>query len=336
MVKYPAAQLTPRIIMPKKVTYQVPPGSKPARLDILLHKVGMALSRSQAKRAITSGRVKINGFIEKRPGTMVRAGSMLEAYIPDPRPEKPQPENIPLDFLYEDDDILVVDKPPGIIVHPGAGRMSGTVVNALLFHGRRLSRLGGEWRPGVVHRLDKETSGALLMAKTDDAHRKMAEQFRNRRVEKTYMALVLGAVDEEEGKIESAIERHPVKRTKMKGYAEGGRYALTEWRVVERFPGATLLEVKPYTGRTHQIRVHFSEAGHPVVGDKMYSSQKRIKQIHNMKVRAALLNLKRHALHAHRLSFEHPTSGERMTVESPVPYDMRRAVEALRRAGAEI
>ncbi len=322
--------------MPKKHTHQVPPGSKTDRLDVVLYRTGIFLSRSQAKRAVTSGKVKINGSTERRPGAAVKPGSMLEAYIPDPQPEKPQPEDISINFLYEDDYILAVDKPAGMIVHPGAGRVSGTVVNAMLFHGKQLSRLGGRWRPGVVHRLDKETSGVLLMAKTDDAHRNIAEQFRNRKVEKTYLALVSGSFENDEGRIESAIERHPVKRTKMKGYAEEGRYALTEWKVVERFPGATLLEVKPHTGRTHQIRVHLSEAGRPVVGDKMYSSQKRIKQIHNMKVRAALLNLKRHALHAHRLSFEHPFSGEWMTVESPMSYDMRRAVEALRRAGAEV
>jgi len=324
------------VVMPRKITHQVPPGSKPARLDVLLYEVGGLSSRSQAKRAIVSGMVKIDGLPERRPGTVVKSGAMLEAYIPDRKPEKPRPENIDLDFLYEDDDILVVDKPPGIIVHPGAGRMSGTLVNALLFHGKRLSRLGGDCRPGVVHRLDKETSGVLLVAKTDDAHRAMAAQFKNREVEKTYLALVSGSMDGEEGEIESAIGRHPVKRIRMKGHVEEGRYALTKWKVVERFPGATLLEVKPYTGRTHQIRVHLSEAGHPVVGDKMYSSQKRIKRIHNMKVRAALLGLKRHALHAHRLSFRHPASGEWLTLESPMPYDMRRAAEALRRAGAEI
>ncbi len=320
--------------MPKKVTRQVPPGYKPRRLDIALHGMGIFPSRSQAKHAIEEGRVKLSGA-EVKPGNIVGSGDRIEVFLPDPRPAAPQPENIPLDIIYEDKDILVIDKPAGTVVHPGAGNMTGTLVNAVLFHCHDLSGIGGVLRPGVVHRLDKDTSGVLIMAKNDVAHNSITKQFQDRSVEKIYLAIVLGRMPEPEGKIEKPIGRHPVRRTKMHGSTPNGRLAVTQWKELEVFPGASLLELNLLTGRTHQIRVHLSEAGRPVVGDKLYGTKKRLKTIPDMAVRAALIDIKRQALHAHKLAVEHPTTGERMTFTSPLPDDMRRAVEALRYAASK-
>ena len=319
--------------MPQKITREIPPGDKPKRLDVALHDMKIFFSRSQAKHAIDNGEVKIIGA-KVKPGLIVKPGDRLEIFLPDPKPAKPQPENIPLKIIYEDHDILVIDKPAGIVTHPAAGNYTGTLVNAVLFHCHDLSSIGGVMRPGVVHRLDKDTSGVLVMAKNDLAHQSLSTQFHDRTVEKTYLAIVLGKMPEREGSIESSIGRDPVSRIKMRGKASEGRQAMTQWKELKVFPGASLLELKPRTGRTHQIRVHLSGTGHPVVGDKLYGSKSSLKTISNLRARTALAGLQRQALHAHRLTFSHPKTGEKMTFESPLPDDMRSVLEELGIAAA--
>jgi len=320
--------------MPRKITSEIPPGARPKRLDVALHDMGVFSSRSQAKQAIENGDVKLIGG-KTKPGYLVKAGDRIEVFLPDPKPAKPQPENIPLKIIYEDPDILVIDKPAGIVTHPAAGNYSGTIVNAVLFHCHDLSSIGGVMRPGVVHRLDKDTSGILVMAKNDAAHQSLSKQFQDRTVVKAYLAIVLGRMPERVGSIESSIGRDPVSRIKMRGAMSRGRTAVTHWKEIEAFPGASLLELRPLTGRTHQIRVHLSEMKHPVVADKLYGSKTGLKNISDTRTRAAMANMKRHALHAHRLTITHPTTGEKMTFESPLPQDMRRTIEELRIAATK-
>lgn len=318
--------------MPKKITRKIPPGFKPARLDTALHELKIFLSRSQAKRAIEEGLVTVDGA-EAKPKLLVKEGDVIEAFIPDPKPAIPESENIPLKIIYEDLDIVVIDKPPGIVTHPGAGVAGGTLVNAVLFHCRGLSGIGGVQRPGVVHRLDKDTSGVIAMAKNDAAHLSLSKQFHDRTVEKIYLAIILGKMPKPSGTIDSSIARNPKMRTKMKGGAADGRKAATEWKVIEAFDGASLISLKPLTGRTHQIRVHLSEMGRPVAGDKTYGDKNRIKSISNTSVRAALSKLDRQALHAHRLTVNHPRTGERMIFISPLPDDMKTVLEEIGNAG---
>ena len=320
--------------MPRKITSEIPPGSRPKRLDVALHDMGVFSSRSQAKQAIENGDVKILGG-KAKPGYLVKPGDRVEVFLPDPKPAKPQPEDIPLKIVYEDRDILVIDKPAGIVTHPAAGNYSGTIVNAVLFHCHDLSSIGGVMRPGVVHRLDKDTSGLLVIAKNDAAHQSLSKQFHDRTVEKSYLAIVHGRMPTQEGRIESAIGRDPASRIKMRGALNHGRNAVTQWKEIEAFPGASLLELKPLTGRTHQIRVHLSEMKHPVVADKLYGSKAGLKNISDTRARAALANMKRQALHAHRLTVTHPATGEKMTFESPLPDDMQRTIEELRSAATK-
>lgn len=318
-------------IMEEKITKTLPMEFPPTRLDIAVFELKFFPSRAQGKRAIERGFVLVNGAPAK-PSTKVSAGDVIEAVFRQPVAEGPEPENIPLSIIYEDDDIVVIDKPVGMVVHPAAGNRTGTVVNAVLYHCRNLSGIGGVLRPGIVHRLDKETSGVLVIAKNNEAHLNLSDQFRNRTVQKNYLAVIIGRMPKPEGEIVSTIGRHPHHRIKMKANASVGREAVTYWKEIESYPGASLLEVHPRTGRTHQIRVHLSEMGHPVVGDKMYGTKKRARGIQNERVKYALLNMKRHALHAHKLTLEHPRKRETMTFVSDLPDDMRRLIEVLRNA----
>ena len=236
-------------------------------------------------------------------------GERVEVEPAELKPLHAFAEEIPLDILYEDDDVVAVNKPAGLVVHAGAGRVSGTLVNALLHHFKGLSSVGGDLRPGIVHRLDKGTSGVLLVARTDAAHRSLAAQFHQRTVEKTYLALVQGQLGNAQGTIDSPISRDPVHRTRMTARVATGRRAHTEYRVLETYGKFALLEVRIGTGRTHQIRVHLASLGHPVAGDTLYGA-------------AAQPDLGRPWLHALRIRFDSPSTGDRITVEAPVPREL--------------
>ena len=282
------------------------------RLDLLLHERMPAFSRSRIQEWIRSGRVQVNGN-KARASYLVHAADAIEAEPADPPPLHAVPEDIPLAILYEDADLVAIDKPAGMVVHAGAGIHSGTLVNALLHRFEALSGVGGALRPGIVHRLDRFTSGVLLVAKNDPAHQRLAAQFSHREVEKVYLAMVHGEVKQEKGRIERPIARDPVHRTRMTARLDEGRAAWSEYRVLRRYPGFTLLEVRIGTGRTHQIRVHLSSIGHPVVGDTLYGAPARIE---------GRPPLGRYFLHAHRIRFHQPTTGAEIVLTSPLPPDL--------------
>ncbi len=282
------------------------------RLDHVLHERVPQYSRSRIQQWIRDGRVLVNGTAARASYT-VRGGEAIQVEPAEPPPLRAEPEEIPLTILYEDDDVVAVDKPAGMVVHAGAGVHSGTLVNALLHRFGALSAVGGEMRPGIVHRLDRYTSGVILVAKNDTAHRKLAAQFSGRRVEKVYLALVHGAVKQESGVIDKPVARDPVHRTRMTARLREGRAAHTEYRVTARLPGFTFLEVKIGTGRTHQIRVHLSSIGHPVAGDTLYGAPAQV---------PGRPPLGRYFLHAHRIRFFRPADGEPVTVVSPLPQEL--------------
>lgn len=282
------------------------------RLDVFLQERLGEYSRSRLQEWIREGRVRVDGKAE-RPSHRLRGGETVQVEPAELRPLRAVPEEIPLRILYQDEDVIAVDKPAGMVVHAGAGAHSGTLVNALLHHFGSLSQLGGELRPGIVHRLDRYTSGVLLVARSDSAHRKLAEQFAARTVEKVYLALVHGRVKGEHGRIEKPISRDPARRVRMTTRRLEGRAAITEYRVVRRLGRFTLLEVRIKTGRTHQIRAHFASLGHPVAGDRVYGAPAKAE---------GLPLLGRFFLHAQRVSFEQPTKGVRVTVESPLPPEL--------------
>ncbi len=262
-----------------------------------------------------------------RPSRQVRAGQQVEVTLPEPVPAQPRPEALPLSIVYEDSRLLVLDKPAGIVVHPGAGTPSGTLVNALLHHVRDLSGVGGVLRPGIVHRLDRGTSGLLVVAKDDAAHRALSQQFATRSVEKHYLALVLGVPARREGTVDRPIGRHRIERRRM-AVREGGRPARSSYSLQEAFEGAALLRVRIHSGRTHQIRVHLASIGHPVAGDALYGGRRRA-------TAAALSLLDRPALHAAGLAFDHPADGRRLRFESPLPADLEQVVGLLRAAASK-
>jgi 23S rRNA pseudouridine1911/1915/1917 synthase len=249
--------------------------------------------------------------------------------VPAPVPAEPQPEDIAVAVVHEDGHLIVVNKPAGLVVHPGAGTAHGTLVNALLRHVHDLSGVGGVLRPGIVHRLDKGTSGLLVVAKDDETHRALVRQFAGRTIEKEYLALVLGVPARAAGEVDAPIGRDPVHRQKMSVRAARGREARSSWRVEERFDGAALLRVRIHTGRTHQIRVHLSSIGHPVAGDARYGGT-RTPSSRQAVSRETLLSLDQPALHAARLAFTHPASGERLSFEAPLPPDLLAVLERLR------
>jgi 23S rRNA pseudouridine1911/1915/1917 synthase len=301
--------------------FTVQPEEGGLRLDLFLAPKEPGLSRAQIQRAVAEGRVWVNDRPTKA-GRRVKAADIVAISIPQAQPSGVAPEAIPLMIIYEDPSLLVVDKPAGMVVHPAAGHPGGTLVNALLHHCRDLSGIGGVLRPGIVHRLDKGTSGLLVVAKSDAAHRGLAGQFNRHEVAKTYQALVYGDPQVDGGRIEAAIGRHPTNRKRMSTASRRGRSAVSVWRVRERFGCAALLEVAIETGRTHQIRVHLTALGHPVVGDTIYGGAGRIRSVGNAAVRARLKAMERQALHAWRLSFNHPVTGDAMRFTSPLPEDM--------------
>ena len=301
------------------------------RLDVWLARRLPALSRSRLRALIDAGEVRLDG-LRARPSTGVRAGQVARVRVPSPVAALPRAEDIPIAVVHEDAHLLVVDKPAGLVVHPGAGRAGGTLVNALLRHVRDLSGVGGVLRPGIVHRLDRGTSGLLVVAKDDETHRALARQFSGRTVEKEYLALVLGLPARPRGRIGAPIGRDPAHRQRMSTRSRRGREARTSWIVEERFDGAALLRVLLHTGRTHQVRVHLASVGHPVAGDAVYGGT-RAPSSRRSEARAALRSLERPALHAARLSFTHPATGERLAFAAPLPFDLATVLDRLRAAG---
>jgi 23S rRNA pseudouridine1911/1915/1917 synthase len=298
------------------------------RLDLVIAAHLPRLSRSRIQKLIRDGHVRLSRG-DAKPGLIVKPGLEVRVDEPAPTAASVEPEALPLTILYDDDDVVAIDKPAGMVVHPGAGHARGTIVNALLHHVRGLSGVGGEERPGIVHRLDKGTSGVMIVAKHDRAHRELARQFHDRIVSKEYLALVWGTPRAGEEFVAS-IGRDPRHRQKMSSRARHGRRALTRVLEVEPLGGVSLVRLSLATGRTHQIRVHLSEAGHPVVGDDVYGGIKR-------KLPPALLplaKLERPFLHAARLEVTQPSSGARVAVESPLPEDLATPLATLRKAAA--
>ncbi|HPL63615.1 MAG: RluA family pseudouridine synthase [Syntrophales bacterium] len=294
------------------------------RLDVFLSGQDVALSRSRIKRMVEERLVFVNGR-EAKAGQKLREGDMVRLLMRDAAAPGLEPEKIPISVLYEDESLLVVDKPPGLVVHPGAGRDSGTLVNALLHHCTDLRGIGGVLRPGIVHRLDKDTSGLMVVAKTEQALDDLSRQFKEREVDKRYLAFVWGDMIPDEDRIELPVGRHPVDRKRMSTSSRRGREAVTCWKVMERYGEATLAELTLKTGRTHQIRVHLTAAGHPVIGDHVYGqTSRRISQVRDAVLQSRLKTMKRQALHAARLEFRHPVTGKRLSFESSLPADMER------------
>ena len=310
----------------EKTVTEIPREFAGQRADVFLSGFLTELSRSSIKRHIELGNILIDRKTFK-PSRIISGGESLSVNIPPPEPCGIRGEKIDVDVVYEDRDVIVVNKPAGMVVHPGAGAGSGTLVNALVYMCGDLSGIGGEMRPGIVHRLDKETSGVMVVAKNDRAHKSLSEQFRTRETEKEYVAIVSGEMKKNSGVFSSQIGRSPSNRVKMTSFSRTGRDAETRWEVIERLRGATLVSVRPKTGRTHQIRVHFSENGFPVLADKVYGGKKS--RPRSSGVPGALI--KRHALHARSLGFTHPATGERMELSAEIPEDMVSAIGFLRR-----
>jgi 23S rRNA pseudouridine1911/1915/1917 synthase len=300
--------------------HRVPPELAGQRLDAALAKLEPSLSRAQVRRLIEQGEVTVGGAVVK-PAHRLRAGEAIAGRVPAPEPTRVTAEALPLAILYQDADLGVIDKPAGLVVHPAPGHSGGTLVNALLHHLEDLSGVGGELRPGIVHRLDKDTSGVLVVAKNDAAHRSLAAQFKVHSVLREYLALVRGAPRAQSGTIDAAIGRHPTDRKRMSTTTRRGRAAVTHYQVVERLHDASLLRVRLGTGRTHQVRVHLASIGVSILGDPVYGGGR---------AQGQELGLLRQALHAATLGFTHPRSGESLRFESPLPADMARALEALR------
>lgn len=305
------------------------------RIDAYLAARFTDFSRAVIQKMIDAGGVSVNGEVVTRASIRVRTGDLIRIHLPEIRTGPPAAEDIPIRVVYEDEALVVIDKDPGIIVHPAKGNWSGTVVNALQFHFEKLSTVGGEERPGVVHRLDKDTTGLLLVAKDDRAHKALAMQFETRAVKKEYLALAYGEPDRDSDRIDQPIGMHPVHREKMaiRRIEDGARAAVSFYEVVERFRGYSLIRVKPETGRTHQIRVHLAHIGHPIVADKMYAGRDRLTLGDLIGADAPdsdQVLISRQALHAHRLSLTHPLTGQRLDLESPLPADMAGTLAALR------
>lgn len=296
----------------KPIEFVVTENDAKLRLDQFLAKRLPEYSRSRLQQLIRSGFVRLNEQTT-RPRQIVRGGDKIDLREPPLEKIDVQPESIPLEILFEDDDIIVINKPAGLTVHPGAGQREHTLVNALLSHCTTLSGIGGKERPGIVHRLDKETSGCLVVAKNDVAHRELSKQFAARTVEKIYLALVTGKLRKAAGVIEEKIGRHPVHRQRMRVTSGRGRSAKTEYRVIRSGEQATLIECRLHSGRTHQIRVHLHHLGHAVLGDKVYAPR-------------VAKNFPRQMLHAWKLGFQHPRTGEWKLFEAPLPDDFEQAI----------
>lgn len=302
----------------------VPAAQAGSRLDRTLSELFPERSRSFLARLIEQGHVHLDGAPVVKSSTRVEPGQTVEVTFPPPEPSTVESQDLPLTVLYEDADIVVIDKPPGLVVHPAAGHRDQTLVNALLFHVPDLSGVGGELRPGIVHRLDKDTSGVMIIAKNDEAHRKLSAAWGTDRVRKEYLALVYGTPAESSGVIDAPIGRHPRDRKRM-AVVKGGRAAMTEYEVIGQYRHVSLVRLVLRTGRTHQIRVHMKHLGHPIVGDPVYSGP-QWRGIPDKKLQKTLSSLGRQALHAWKITFDHPRTGERTTIEAPLREDLRRVI----------
>ncbi|OFI07566.1 ribosomal large subunit pseudouridine synthase D [Clostridium acetireducens DSM 10703] len=289
---------------------------KGTRLDLILTNEFKDKSRSYIQNKIEKGNVLVNGKI-KKSNYKVKLGDKITAYIPKSTELKIEPENIDLDIIYQDEDVLVVNKPQGMVVHPATNNYSGTLVNALLYHCKNLSKVNGVTRPGIVHRIDKDTSGILVVAKNDNSHDKLAQQLKNHSMTREYIALVEGKLKEYKGTINAPLARHPSERIKI-AVVEGGREAITHYEVMEMYKNNTLVKCILETGRTHQIRVHMSYIAHPLVGDAVYGLKKQ------------RFNLKGQMLHAKKLGFIHPTKNQYMEFETPIPEYFQRIVNIVK------
>jgi 23S rRNA pseudouridine1911/1915/1917 synthase len=305
-------------------------GQTPERLDRFLAESLPELSRSQVKRLIDEGRVQQDGKPVKA-GARLKGGEDLVISLPEPAPAAAISEEIPLNILYEDPLLVVVNKPAGMVVHPAPGHHQGTLVNALLHHCQDLSGIGGELRPGIVHRLDKGTSGVMVATKNDLAHNHLARQFKDHSITRRYVALVHGLWLENRGIVDKQIGRHPTQRKKMSSAGRTGRRAVTHWQVLQRFEQdrLTLVELTLETGRTHQIRVHFAEMQRPVVGDPVYGGAGRTKSLSDPELRNLVNRLDRQALHARLLGFIHPESGTYLEFSAPLPEDLQGILDYL-------
>jgi 23S rRNA pseudouridine1911/1915/1917 synthase len=301
------------------------------RLDSFVARSLDTITRASVQKLIADGQVTVDGALRKSSHKL-RGGEQIEVIIPPPRAAEAEAEDIPLEILHEDEDLVVVNKPAGMVVHPGAGTRGGTLVNALLSHCTDLSGIGGTMRPGIVHRIDKDTTGALVVAKNDLAHQSLAHQFKEHTIKRVYLALVYGSPKGDRGKIESLIGRHPVDRKRMSGKCTRGKHAVTHWYVVGRYGSVTLVRLKLETGRTHQIRVHMSEAGHPLVGDSVYGGSGRLAGITDPQLKTLIRELGRQALHAKTLGFIHPSTGEYREFDTELPEDMARIIAYLEQA----
>ena len=294
------------------------------RLDIKLTALYPDFSRSRIKGLIEAGFVKVNGEAVLKAGAKVSETDGIEVFIPPPVPAEPEPEDIPLSIIFEDDDILVIDKPAGLVVHPAPGHHTGTLVNAILFHCPDLKGIGGVARPGIVHRIDRDTTGSLVIAKNDAAHVSLSAQLKEHSINRRYRAIVHGNLPQDEGVIDAPIGRHPQDRKKMAVLRPGqgtSRDAVTHYTVLERFGQFTYIECRLETGRTHQIRVHMAHIGHPVLGDAVYGPKK------------APYALEGQTLHAMVLGFIHPSTGQYMEFQAPLPEYFENLLEKLRRKG---
>jgi len=312
--------------MSRDATIVIEQSSPIERLDIFLKTRFPAVSRGTLQRLMEEGHILVDGK-KAKPNHFPRVGEKISIHWPEPRPAEAKPQDIPLDVLFEDKDFLVINKAAGFVVHPAAGHESDTLVNALLHHcAGQLSGIGGVARPGIVHRLDKETSGCLVVAKNDEAHLALAEQFAGRSLEKTYHALVCGILPNDDGEILAAIARHPTHRKRMAA-SDDGRDAHTSYEVIERMKHVTFVEAQIHTGRTHQIRVHFQHIGYPVVGDLVYGKRKN-----DTLFEAAGCEVARQMLHASRIVLKHPRTKKQVKFEAPLPKDFNAALKCFRRA----
>jgi 23S rRNA pseudouridine1911/1915/1917 synthase len=314
------------------------PNARRVRLDQFVTRSVENASRAKVQQLIEAGGVEVNGRVITKSGRLVAPGDFVLCTIPKPPPPEVQPEPIPLDIVHEDDAVIVVHKPAGMVTHPAFGNYTGTLVNGLLYHTEQLSRERGDDRPGILHRLDKDTSGLLLVAKTAHAHQFLARQFADHSIEREYQAIAWGRFDPHRGIIDAPLARHPADRKKM-AVVEGGKHAVTEYASVEDFGFLSLIRLKLRTGRTHQIRVHLAHVKHPIFGDPTYGGRR----IHYGAVTGRYKNfindllqlLPRQALHARTLGFIHPVSREKVVFERPLPADMQEALERIREYAGE-
>lgn len=308
----------------RQETFEVTEELSGKRADIVLSHFLSEHTRSQIKKLIDDNHVLVQGKPIK-PSKKFDQGEIVQITLPEPESIDVVPENIRLEVLYEDSAIIVVNKPPAMVVHPAAGVKSGTLVNALLYRCDDLSGIGGKIRPGIVHRLDKDTSGVIVVAKNDQSHNSLVDQFKNRTVKKRYLAIVEGSPKTDSGSFESVIGRDPIDRKKISSKTKSGRESLTFWKVLKRFESTCFVEAEPKTGRTHQIRVHFSENGYPILADKVYGHKKQRNKLLNQIEQ----KLTRQALHASQIGFSHPVTNDWVEFTAPLPEDMEQALDSL-------